>query len=101
MTDSFIVKPSIEFEKLSKYVELNNSYSLYKRGKEIELRFSPEFPEAIGHLPNGERVEHIMLGNEEDGRIYFYRFTTVSSFGETSTDLDGEDDPVMEWLKYI
>lgn len=101
MTKSFVVKPSIEFEKLKNYVESNTSYSLNKNGSEIELRFSPEFPEALGHLPNGEAVEHVMYGKVENERIYFYRFTTISSFGETSTELDGEDDPVMEWLKYI
>ncbi|MCL5441122.1 MAG: hypothetical protein M1468_00465 [Candidatus Thermoplasmatota archaeon] len=95
------MKPSIETAKLEDYVRGNNSYYLYREGGKIELHFSPEFPEAIAHLPEGEPVEHIMYGYEEGGRIYFTSFTTKSSFGETTTDLDGEDDPVMEWLKYI
>lgn len=93
--------PSIESEKLMRYIEGNGAYSIQKQGNEIEVHYTPDFPEAMGHLPNGESVEHIMSGKEENGRIYFYRFTTISSFGTTSSELDGEDDPIMEWLKYI
>lgn len=93
--------PSIESEKLKEYVDGNGAYSINKEGNEIEVRYTPDFPEALGHMPNGEAVEHIMSGKEENGRIYFYRFTTISSFGTTSSELQEEDDPIMEWLKYI
>jgi len=95
------MKPSIEASKLEDYVKGNNSYYLYREDGKIELHFSPEFPEAVAHLPDGEPVEHIMYGYEKEGRIYFTAFKTKSSFGETTTELEGEDDPVMEWLKYI
>ena len=93
--------PSIDARKLREYVSGNNSYWIEGEGEEFELHFSPEFPEAMGHLPEGKSVEHIMFGYERNGRIYFYRFTTRSAFGETNTELEGDDDPVMEWLKYI
>lgn len=94
--------PSIEAQKLKDYIGESNSYWLEQDGSDVEIHFSPEFPEAMSHLPDGKSVEHIMFGKEEDdGRIYFYRFTTVSSFGETSSELEDEDDPIMEWLKYI
>ncbi len=93
--------PSIDAKKLRDYVSGNNSYWIVETGDDFELHFSPEFPEALGHLPEGQSVEHIMYGREKDGVIYFYRFTTKSAFGETTTELDGENDPVMEWLKYI
>ncbi len=93
--------PSIDARKLREYVSGNNSYWIEGEGEEFELHFSPEFPEAMGHLPEGKSVEHIMFGHERNGRIYFYRFTTRSAFGETNTELEDEDDPVMEWLKYI
>lgn len=93
--------PSIEKAKLEDYVKGNNSYHLFREGENIELHFSPEFPEAVAHLPDGEPVEHIMCGYEKDNRIYFTSFKTKSNFGETVTELEGEDDPVMEWLKYI
>ncbi len=93
--------PSIDAKKLRDYVGGNNSYWIEGEGDNFELHFSPEFPEAMGHLPEGQSVEHIMYGRERNGVIYFYRFTTRSAFGETTTDLEGEDDPVMEWLKYI
>ncbi|HLH85613.1 MAG TPA: hypothetical protein VKU79_01965 [Thermoplasmataceae archaeon] len=93
--------PSIESAKLREFVKGNNSYWLEEHGDLIEVHFSPEFPEAMSHLPEGKSVEHIMFGREENGRIYFYRFTTISAFGETSTDLHEDDDPIMEWLKYI
>jgi hypothetical protein len=93
--------PSIDRKKLENYVKGNNSYNLFSEGDKIELHFSPEFPEAMAHLPDGEPVEHIMYGFDRDGRIYFTSFKTKSNFGETVTELEGEDDPVMEWLKYI
>lgn len=92
--------PSINAEKLYQYISGNNSYWLERDGDTVEVHFSPEFPEAMSHLPEGKSVEHIMYGKEKEGMIYFYRFTTLSSFGETSSDLV-EDDPIMEWLKYI
>jgi hypothetical protein len=61
----------------------------------------PSFPEALNHLPNGEEVEHIMSGFIENERIYFTRFVTRSSFGETVTELHGEDDPMMLWLNFV
>ncbi|GGM71517.1 hypothetical protein GCM10007108_07020 [Thermogymnomonas acidicola] len=94
-------KPSIELQKLRKYVMANSSYSLEEKGREIVLRFVPNSPEQMAHFPEGQPVEHLMFGYVEGGRVFFYRFTTISSFGETTTELDGEDDPVMEWLKYI
>ncbi len=94
-------KPSIEEKKLRAYVEVNRSYTLYEKGEDVELHFSPEFPEAMSHLPDGEPVTHIMTGKLIDGRIYFFRFTTKSSFGETFSDLEGSDDPIMEWLNYV
>ncbi|MCL4335909.1 MAG: hypothetical protein M1393_04550 [Candidatus Thermoplasmatota archaeon] len=93
--------PSIEAKKLREYVGLNNSYWLYEHDNILELHFSPEFPEATSHLPEGKSVEHIMYGVEKDGKIYFNRFTTRSAFGETTSSLEDEDDPIMEWLKYI
>ncbi|WP_393971600.1 hypothetical protein OXIME_000167 [Oxyplasma meridianum] len=93
--------PSIDAKKLRDYVAETNSYTLYEHDGLVELRFSPEFPEAMGHLPEGQSVEHIMLGKEENGRISFYRFITRSAFGETSSEMSDEDDPIMEWLKYI
>jgi hypothetical protein len=42
-----------------------------------------------------------MTGKLIDGRIYFFRFTTKSSFGETYSDLEGAEDPIMEWLNYV
>ena len=93
------MKPSIETSKLEDYVRGNNSYYLYREGGKIELHFSPEFPEAIAHLPEGEPVEHIMYGYEEGGRIYFTSFTTKSSFGETTTDLDGEDANILGQMR--
>ena len=94
-------KPSIGIEKLKQYISVNRSYSLYEDGDNIELHFSPEFPEAISHLPDGEPVTHVMKGKLIDGRIYFFQFITRSSFGETSNELEGADDPIMEWLNYI
>lgn len=93
--------PSIDAQKLKNYIGENNSYWIEQEDEKIEVHFSPEFPEAMSHLPDGRSVEHIMYGEEKDGRIYFHRFKTVSSFGETSSELEGEDDPIMEWLKYI
>ncbi|WP_010917696.1 hypothetical protein [Thermoplasma volcanium] len=94
------MKPHIEFSKLQRYVQANGSYSLVKRGDSIEVHFSPNFPEAIPHLPNNLPVEHIMYGDLVDGIVYFYKFETVSSFG-TTENLLTDDDPIMEWLKYI
>lgn len=93
--------PSIEADKLRNYIGQNNSYWIEENGDGIEVHFSPEFPEAMSHLPDGKSVEHIMYGQEKNGRIYFTKFKTISSFGETSSELQGEDDPIMEWLKYI
>lgn len=93
--------PSVETEKLRNFILANSSYTLEEKEDEVEVRFSPDFPEARAHLPDNEPVEHIMLGTKDNGRIYFYRFTTVSSFGETSMELEDEDDAIMEWLKYI
>ncbi len=93
--------PSIEADRLKKHIGQNNSYWLEQDGDKIEVHFSPEFPEAMSHLPDGRSVEHIMYGIEKDGRIYFNRFKTISAFGETSSELQDEDDPIMEWLKYI
>lgn len=93
--------PSIEAVKLRDYVGQNNSYWLEEHGEDVEVHFSPEFPEAMSHLPDGKSVEHIMYGKQLNGRIYFHLFKTISSLGETSSELEGEDDPIMEWLKYI
>ena len=98
MTD---MGPSVEIEKLRDYISSNSSYSLEENGTKVEVHFSPNFPEARAHMPDNEPVEHVMYGDKKDGRIYFYRFTTFSSFGETSMEREDEDDAVMEWLKYI
>lgn len=95
------MKPNIDEKKLLEYVDINRSFSIERNGDELILRFSPNSPEQMGHAPNGEPVEHLMYGKVKDGRVYFYLFVTNSSLGETRTELDGEDDPVMEWLKYI
>jgi hypothetical protein len=42
-----------------------------------------------------------MKGIKEDGKIYFLSFRTISSIGETETQLEGEDDPIMLWLQFI
>ncbi|MCL4345233.1 MAG: hypothetical protein M1375_00730 [Candidatus Thermoplasmatota archaeon] len=95
-------KPNIREDKLKEYLIQNRSYSLYENDdRSIELHFSPEMPEAIAHFPNGEPVEHIMYGFIDNGTIYFTKFKTVSSLGETETELEGEDDPVMLWLQFI
>lgn len=93
--------PSVKLEKLRDLTDSNYSYTMTVTGDKVELRFTPDFPEAIPHKPNGEEVEHIMYGNIYGDRVFFYRFTTRSSFGETVTDLHGEDDPVMLWLRFI
>ncbi len=93
--------PSVDENKLRDFIQANGSYTLDDKGNEVEVRFSPDFPEARAHMPNNEPVEHIMYGSKKNGKIYFYRFTTFSSFGETSMELEDEDDAVMEWLKYI
>ncbi len=94
-------QPNIETDRLMKYIDINRAYTLEKSGDEIVLRFSPNSAEQLAHAPDGDPVEHLMYGKEEKGRIYFYTFVTRSSFGETKTDLEGEDDPVMLWLQYI
>ncbi|MHB8360526.1 MAG: hypothetical protein ACYDAO_01065 [Thermoplasmataceae archaeon] len=94
-------KPSIDVKKLKGYVDMNRSYTLIENGEDVELHFSPEFPEAMSHLPDGEPVTHIMTGKLIEERVYFLRFTTRSAFGETFSDLEGSDDPIMEWLNYI
>ena len=93
--------PSIETKKLKEYIASNSSYHLYQNDDKVEVHFSPEFPEAMAHLPEGKYVEHIMYGVEKGSRIYFYRFSTVSASGTSSTELKDKDDPIMEGLKYI
>ena len=95
-------KPWVEYEKLKEYILINRSYSLHENeDNTIELHFSPEMPEALAHLPDGQPVEHIMTGFREDDKIFFTAFRTISSLGETVTQLEGEDDPVMLWLKFM
>ena len=95
-------KPWVEYEKLKEYILINRSYSLHENGDNtIELHFSPEMPEALAHLPDGQPVEHIMTGFREGDKIFFTTFRTISSLGETVTQLEGEDDPVMLWLKFM
>lgn len=94
-------KPNIETDRLLNYIDVNRAYTFEKIGDEIVVRFSPNSSEQLSHAPNGEPVEHLMFGKENNGRIYFYRFVTHSDLGETITELDGEDDPVMLWLQYI
>ncbi len=95
-------KPNVDIELLKEYIIQNRSYTLYENDDgTVELRFSPDMPEAQAHLPNGQPVEHIMKGFEEDGKIFFNTFTTISSLGETTVELQGEDDPVMLWLQFI
>lgn len=94
-------KPSIELEVLKKYVEANRQFALDISGESVQLHFFPNTPEAIQHFPDGQGVEHIMFGTVENGRVYFTLFLTRSSLGETRTEIEGADDPVMEWLKYV
>ena len=42
-----------------------------------------------------------MTGVREGDKIFFTTFRTISSLGETVTQLEGEDDPVMLWLKFM
>lgn len=93
--------PSIGLDVLEKYVQANRQFTLDVSGQEIQLHFFPNTPEAMQHFPDGQGVEHVMFGVIENGRVYFTVFLTRSGFGETKTELHGEDDPVMEWLKYI
>ena len=93
--------PSIKVSKLKELVSYNHSYAMKVTGSALELHFSPDFPEAIPHKPNGEEVVHMMYGNVIGEDVYFYRFVTRSSFGETSTELHGKDDPVMLWLNFL
>lgn len=94
-------KPNIETDKLMNYIDINRAYSIERSGDEVVVRFSPNAPEQLSHAPDGDPVEHLMYGKENNGRIYFYSFVTRSGLGETKTELDGEDDPVMLWLQYI
>lgn len=94
-------KPNIETERLMKYIDINRAYTIEQDGANIILRFSPNSAEQLAHAPGGDPVEHLMFGKEKEGRIYFDSFVTRSSLGETRTELDGEDDPVMLWLQYI
>ncbi len=93
--------PSTGLAKLKELAGSNYSYTLIVNGNEVTLRFTPDFPEANSHKPNGEEVEHVMYGTLIDDRVFFSRFVTRSSFGETSTKLEGKDDPVMLWLNFI
>ena len=94
------MKPNINFETLKNYVMENSSYRLYSDGDKFDLHFVPNAPEAEAHFPEGESVEHVMYGYIEDGVAYFTKFLTISAFGKTEMDMI-DDDPVMEWLKYI
>ncbi|KJE49913.1 MULTISPECIES: hypothetical protein [Acidiplasma] len=94
------MQPQIEIEKLKNYVMENPSFRIYINGNSVELHFIPNTPEASMHFPDGVQVEHIMYGNIEDGNVVFYKFVTISSRGKTETEIL-DDDPVMEWMKYI
>lgn len=93
--------PSVQLSKLEELVNSNHSYTMSRNKNSIELHFTPDFPEAIPHKPNGEEVEHVMYGTLIAHEVFFFRFVTRSSFGETSTDLHGHDDPVMLWLSFL
>ncbi len=94
------MKPNITLEKLQNYVMENSSYRLYIHGSKFDLHFIPNTPEAEAHFPDGESVEHVMYGYIDNGIAYFTKFVTTSSLGQTEINI-GDDDPVMEWLKYI
>ncbi len=94
------MNPSVELKKMEEYVMENSSFKLYTNGEKAELHFVPNTPEAEGHFPDGMPVEHIMYGDLNDGLIIFNKFITVSNFGQTETKIL-DDDPIMEWLKYI
>jgi hypothetical protein len=94
------MKPNINFEKLKNYVMENSSYRLYTEKNTFELHFIPNAPEAESHFPDGESVEHVMYGYIEGEAAYFTKFVTTSAFGNTEINII-DDDPVMEWLKYI
>ncbi len=94
-------KPSIGIGKLKAYVMKNSAFGIIEQNDLIELHFIPFLPEQVEHFPNGEQVEHIMHGKVINDKVYFYRFVTVSSENKTEIELEDEDDPVMEWLKYI
>ncbi len=94
-------KPSIQKEKLLAYIDVNRQFTIDFKGNDVSLHFYPNTPEAIQHFPDGNEVEHIMVGVLEGDTIYFNEFVTRSSLGETRTKLEGVDDPVMEWLKYV
>lgn len=94
------MKPNIDKKELENYVLENSSYKMYEKNGIIELHFIPNTPEAENHFPDGEDVEHIMYGNLKNGRIYFFKFVTVTNLGKTETELL-DDDPIMEWMKYI
>jgi hypothetical protein len=94
------MKPHINLEKLKNYVMENSSYRIYTQGDNFELHFIPNTPEAEAHFPEGEGVEHVMYGYINDGIAYFTKFVTTSAFGRTEINII-DDDPVMEWLKYI
>ncbi len=93
--------PSVRLSKLEELVNSNHSYTMRRDKDSLELHFTPDFPEAIPHKPNGEEVEHVMYGTLIGQEVFFFRFVTRSSFGETSTDLHGHDDPVMLWLSFL
>ncbi|KJE48594.1 MULTISPECIES: hypothetical protein [Acidiplasma] len=96
-----IDKPSIEIEKLKKYVSENSGFDIIEKGNILELHFIPFMPEAVEHFPDGKQVEHIMYGEEIEGYVYFYKFVIVSEDDKTEISIDGRYDPVMEWLNYI
>ncbi len=94
------MQPNIDIKKLKDYVMENSSYRIYISGDKFELHFTPNTPEAQAHFPDGESVEHVMYGEIVNNIAYFKKFVTTSSLGTTEIII-GDDDPVMEWLKYI
>ncbi len=94
------MRPNIEKKKLENYVLENSSYKLYEKNGIMELHFVPNTPEAEAHFPDGESVEHVMYGDLKGDKIYFFKFVTITNFGKTETELL-DDDPIMEWMKYI
>ncbi len=94
-------KPSIEIEKLKKYVHEYSAFQIIEDKNLMELHFIPFMPEAVEHFPDGKQVEHIMYGKEINGFVYFYKFIIVSDDNTEEIKIEGKSDPVMEWLNYI